>query len=177
MAATYIATVTGAIWASSDSVYLSLFNGAGSGKIIYIKRIWFLSCQTAAVTGLLQTYHLYKITTNTSGGAPVTVVPVKYDTNSPNLPAQITCKKENTTNGTATLLRTMRFSGDEPAVGTFSLDELQTIVPLNVIWDVGYGNSSVQPLTLREGEGVSIYSFFMASQAGNFDVQIEFITD
>lgn len=173
MAATYHAVVTASTWSTAIKVHLGIFNGAGSGKIVKIKRIWVLNAQTAAATGILETFSIYRTTTQSSGGS-TTITPVKCDTNSADVPAQITFRAADTANGTATLLRTFQFSGDEPAVGTFSWDEMEAMVPLNCVWDVGYGNSTMQPLTLREGQGVTIAQAAIASSAGNIDVNIEF---
>lgn len=177
MAATYIATATAVTWSTSNKVFFSIFNGSGSGKVIKIKRVWILNAQASAATGILQTFGLYKITTDTSGGTPTTITATKYDTNSADVPAQITIKSANTTNGTSSLLYTQIYSGDESAVSTFSWDELEAIVDFGLVWDVGYGNSQVQPLTLREGQGFSIYNAAVASSAGNIDINVEFILE
>lgn len=174
MAATYIATATAVTWSTAIKVLFSMFNGVGSGKIIKIRRIWVLNAQTAAVTGILETYTISRITTDSSGGTPATITPVKYDTASAAVPAQIVCRSGNTTNGTATTLRTLSFSGDEPAVGSFTWDEFECLIPLNCVWEVGYGNTSMQPLTLREGQGLSIHQAAIASSVGNIDINVEF---
>lgn len=174
MAATYIATATAVTWSTSNKVFFSIFNGSGSGKIVKIKRVWVLNAQASAATGIVQTFGLYKITTDTSGGSPTTITATKYDTNSADVPAQITIKTANTTNGTSSLLYQQIFSGDEPAVSTFTMDELEAIPNLMLVWDVGYGNTSIQPLTLRADQGFSIYNAGVASSAGNIDINVEF---
>jgi hypothetical protein len=49
---------------------------------------------------------------------------------------------------------------------------LQNLVPLNYIWDAGYGDANVQPLTLREGEGISV-KCETSTTAGYLDVAFE----
>lgn len=175
MAQTYMVSATGVGWSTANKVLFSLYNGSGSGRIVRISRIWVVNNQITAVTGVLENFSLFKLTTDTSGGTPTTLTPVKLDSINEDIPAQIVCRTNNTTNGTGVLLRRYYFSGDEPAVGTFSWDELETFFSLNCIWDVGYGNSQVQKLTLREGEGISLYQAAIASSVGNIDIFVEFL--
>lgn len=177
MGQTYLATATAVAWSTANKVLLSLFNGSGSGRIVRIRRIWVLGNRVTTNTGILQQYSLYKLTTDTNTGTPTTITPVKVDTNSENLPAAIVCRTANTVNGTATLLRRFYWSGDEASAGALTLDELQAVPSLNCIWDVGYGNPDVQPLTLREGEGISLYQAALASSTGDVDITIEFTSD
>lgn len=177
MGQTYIAMATAVAWSTGNKVLISLFNGAGSGRIVRIRRIWVNSNRATTNTGILQQYSMFRLTTDTNTGTPTTITPVKVDTNSENLPAAIVTRTNNTVNGTATLIRRFYFSGDEAAAGTLSLDELQTIASLNIIWDVGYGNSNVQPLTLREGQGFSLYQAGLASSTGDIDIAVEFTSD
>lgn len=177
MASTYIAHAPEVLWSTATKVSLSLFNGAGSGVILRVRRIWVVNSQLTGVTGVLCPYTINRITTDTSGGTPTTITPVKYDTNNANLPAQVTCKTANTTNGTAILLKTMVFSSDEPVVGTFSMDELEVFYSLNCVWDIAYGNSTNEkPLTLNEGQGISIYQAAITSATGRAEFAIEFTT-
>ena len=174
MAATYTALATAVAWSTSNKVFFSIFNGSGSGKVLKVRRVWIINAQASAATGILQTFGLYKITTDTSGGTPTTITPVKHDTNSSDVPAQVTIKTNNTTNGTSSLLYTQQYSGDEAAVGTFTWDEFEVFPNLSLFWDVGYGTTSMQPLTLREGQGFSVYNAAVASSAGNIDIHMEF---
>jgi hypothetical protein len=49
MADTFTAAATGATFASNKSM-LGLFNGAGSGRVLRVYRIWCLNNQTSAVS-------------------------------------------------------------------------------------------------------------------------------
>lgn len=175
MAQTYIVCATGVGWSTSTKVLFSLFNGSGSGRIVRISRIWVLNNQITAVTGILENYYLYKLTGNVSGGTPTILTPIKLDSSNENIPSQIVCATGNTTNGSGDILMRYFFSGDEPAVGTFSMDELEQLISLNCIWNLGYGNSNIQKLTIREGEGISLYQTAIASSVGTIDIFVEFL--
>lgn len=178
MGQTYTACATAVAWSTAIKVLFSIFNGSGSGRIVRIRRAWILNNQLTGITGVLENYSIYKISTDTSGGSASTLTASKHDTLSENIPAAITIKTGNTSNGTAVLLRRNYFSGDEPATNTaLNLDKMEAIVPWNIVWDVGYGNSNVQPLTLREGQGFSIVQPAIASSTGNIDIFVEFTSD
>jgi hypothetical protein len=73
---------------------------------------------------------------------------------------------------TARTLRRIFWSSDEPSISTATSDELECYVPLNIIWDAGYGDSGVQRLTLRTDQGAVVYNTVGAS--GILDTWIEF---
>jgi len=47
------------------------------------------------------------------------------------------------------------------------------VYPMTCLWDVGYGSSKLQPLTIRAGEGISILNKGM-SAVGLIDFWVEF---
>lgn len=159
MAATYIMRVAAATNAINKT-YFTLFNGSGSSKIIRVYKIYTNPISSAAVTGGFGIYILDKFTGTPGGGAAITWV--KQDTASAAVPVQITALNGNTSiTGsltTAGVLRQICRSNDEPAVSSLTVDELQNLYPLNIIWDGGYGDSNVEPIVLRETEGLRMYS-------------------
>jgi hypothetical protein len=169
MAQTYTAGAVGATFANNKSM-LGLFNGAGSGRVIRVYRVWVLNNQTAGVTGVLTTWSLRRSSAQ-SGGTAIT--PTKHDTASETAPAQVLCA----TGPTATLtgdvaLRTWVWSNDEPAVSSATSDEFETLVPLNCVWD-STGDSNIEPITLREGQGISVHHSG-SSAVGICDVYVEY---
>lgn len=149
---------------------LSLFNGSGSGVVIRVKRVEISNTQIAAVTGVQGQIELRAITNATSGSA---VVPTKHVPTTVNLQAQVTCLTGATvTNATNSILSRTAWSSDEPAVGGATADEWQTITPWNVLFDAT-GDTRIQPLTLREGYGISVTTT-SALTAGTADVRILF---
>lgn len=133
----------------------SLFNGASSGKVLRVYRVWMLNNQTGAVTGVLTTFSLRRSTAQSAGTA---ITPVKHDTNAATLPAQVVAATGATvTSATADTLRTVVWSNDEPAASTGTSDEFECLVPLNCIWDSDPSSSSnVEPIVLREGFGLDV---------------------
>lgn len=176
MAATYTAVATGVTFSTTGKVLLQIFNASGSGVILKVYRIWLLNTQTAAVTGVLPPIELRRITAISTTGSPTTVTPSKHDTNSATLPAQVTVNYGNTSVTSTDVFRALIRSSDEPAVGTFSIDELSAIVPFNAIWDSGYGSTNIEPLVCREGQGIIVYNVGIASAAGFYDIIAEFTT-
>jgi hypothetical protein len=172
MAATYRAVATGVAFNAAARSLLKVFNASGSGVVLRVYRIWVLNNQTTAVTGVVPRIDVVRVTTNPSGGSANT--PIKHDTNSANLPAQVTAATLDSTVTVANTFRRILWSSDEPAVGAATVDELEMVVPLNLLWDGGYGDSNVEPIVCREGEGVSVYCPGIASAAGIVDIIIEF---
>ncbi len=168
MAETHTLTVQGTAFASNKSL-LTLFNGVGSGRVLRVFRVWALNHQTGAVTGVMTALELRRITANSGG---TTQTPVKHDTNSAALAAQILC----TTGGTDTvtdLFRRVLWSGDEPAVGTGTNDEWECLPENGKLWDAGYGDTNVEPIVLREGQGLALRQPG-ANTIGVIDVMFEF---
>lgn len=168
MANTYTAAALGISFAANKSM-IGIYNGTGSGVIIKVYRIWILNNQTVAVTGVLTNIEIRRIS-NGSGGNAIT--PTKHVSSNPSLPAQVIVASAMTTTNTD-LLRRIVWSTDEPvANATATIDELETLPSLCVIWDSGYTDPDVQPLTLREGEGVSVLN--IGATVGVADFFIEF---
>jgi hypothetical protein len=152
MAATYTLAATGLAFATSKSM-IGVFNGVGSGRIVRVYRVLMLNNGVAAITGGLNTMELRRITTG-SGGTPIS--PVKHDSTNESFPAQIICGTNMSITATD-LFRRWIWSTDEASSNvTATIDEFETLVPFNYIWDVGYGETSVEPLVLREGYGLSV---------------------
>lgn len=168
MAYTYTVGQVGITFASGKNM-LSIYNGSGSGRIVKVYRIWALNNQTVAITGVLTTFEIRR-TTSQSGGTALT--PVKHDTSNPDVPPQIVCATGATVTLTD-LFRRILWSNDEPAVGTGTMDELECFPTISCIWDSGYADANVQPITLREGEGLTVYHSG-STTVGNVDMFMEF---
>jgi hypothetical protein len=169
MAQTYTASVVGATFGNGKSM-LGLFNGSGSGRILRVKRIWVLNNQTSSVTGVLTTWELRRSSAQ-SGGTSQT--PVKHDTSSEAIPAQVlTATGATITETSDAALRRWMWSNDEPAASTLTNDETECIIPLNCVWD-STGDSDIEPIVLREGQGISV-KHSGSSTVGVCDIFIEF---
>ena len=170
MSQTYRAVVVGATFASNKSM-LTVFNGSGSGRIIRVKRVWLLNNQTSGVTGVLTTFELRRISAS-SGGTAVT--PVKHDSNSENMPAQVACATgpTDTLTGDAAYTRWM-WSNDEPAVSAMTNDETECVPVLACVFDAATGDADIEPIVLREGQGLCV-RHTGSSAVGVADAIIEF---
>lgn len=169
MVATYKATATGVAYAANKSM-LTLFNGVGSGQILRVKRIWHLNNQTAAVTGVLTTMEVRRISAS-SGGTAVT--PVKHDTASTTPPAQvlIATGPTDTLTADAAYMRYM-YSNDEPAASSLTNDETECVPVLSCVLDLT-GDTDIEPIVLREGQGLCL-RHTGSTVVGVTDVIIEF---
>ncbi len=169
MAKTYTATALAVAFASNKSL-LGLFNAHATRKV-KLYRVWVLNNQTSAVTGVLTSMMLRKISALSAGTA---VTPVQHDTANVSVDlTSVTCVAGGTFTNTAdNALRQIMWSGDEPAVSSATSDELQCIVPLMCIWDAT-GDSNIEPLTLNTNEGVHLLQPG-ANAVGVLDVIFEF---
>lgn len=167
MANTWTAYAAGVAFAVNKNM-LAILNGGA--RVLRIRRIGFLNNQTAGVTGVVCFGEIRRYTgAGLAGSTPVT--PLAHDTSNSALDT-VTIGTAGTPSGTSSLFRRYIWSSDEPAVSGASVDELECLVPLNVIWDAGYGDANVQPLTLRPNEMLCIYNTVGA--AGILDIWIEF---
>lgn len=172
MAQTYIVRASAVTFANNKHM-ITAWNGSGSGRVVRISRIWFVNEQTSNVTGVITRLFLYKMTADGTNGT--TLTPVKYDTSSENVPAQIIFRTNPTTGitySTSTLYRSFCFSTDEYGVGDATIDGVETFPAIMLVWDVGYGESNTDFLTLREGEGVTLFN--TPGAAGTCNIALEF---
>jgi hypothetical protein len=170
MAQTYTAGFLAVTFGNNKSM-AAILNGVGSGRVVRIKRIWLLNNQTAAVTGVLTTFALKKSSAQSAGTA---VTPTKHDTASENMPAQVLVATGATVTQTAEVaFRQWVWSNDEPTASTGTSDEFECLVPLNCVWDSATGDADLEPITLREGQGLDV-RHTGSSVVGVVDIFIEF---
>lgn len=169
MAKTYTAYATGIAFASNKSL-LGVFNAHATRKV-KLYRAWVLNNQTSAVTGVLTSMLLRKISALSAGTA---VTPVAHDTGNTGVDlTSVTCVTGGTfTNTGDNAFRQIMWSGDEPAVSSATSDELQCIVPLMCIWD-STGDSNIEPFVCNTNEGIHILQPG-ANAVGILDVAFEF---
>ncbi len=170
MAQTFTAYYSGVAFAATKNMAAVLNSHAS--EVLKIRRVGLLNAQTAAVTGVLCAVEFRAFFSGSPGlTSPTTITPTSHDsTNS--APTTATYGHAGTIAGTAVTLRRIFWSSDEASISTATLDELETLVPLNIIWDAGYGDSNVQPLTLRQNQMAMVYN--VSGAAGLLDTWIEF---
>ena len=168
MANTWTAYAAGVAFAVNKNM-VAILNGGS--RVLRLRRLGFLNNQIGAVTGVVCFGEIrrYAAGAGLAGSTPVT--PLAHDTNNSALNA-VTVGTGGTPSGTPSLFRRYIWSSDEPAVSGATVDELECLVPLNVVWDAGYGDAEVQPLTIRPGEMFCVYNTVGA--AGILDIWAEF---
>ena len=159
-----------AISFAANRVMLGLFN-AGT-RVLRVSRAGLLNNQTAAVTGVICFMEIRSYPATFTWTGPTAVTPVALDTTNSAL-SSVTFGNSGTPGGsTGAVLRRVIWSSDEPAVSAATSDELECFVPLNVIWDAGYGDADVQKLARRQNEAFVVFN--TSGAAGLVDAWCEF---
>ena len=157
--------------------YMMAIRNAGA-KVLKIQRIMFMNYSVGAVTGILAAGNIDRYTGSTSVTAGTTVTPVAKDGNNTALDTVTIVHSPTAVGGTPATFRRWLWSTDEPAVSTVTLDELQAITGGWVMWDVGYDNANLQPLTIRNGEMLLVQATaYSSTAAGVVDIYIEFTSE
>jgi len=159
---------------ASAKYMIDVFNAAGSAKLIKIYRIWIFNNGTASVTGVLTALQV-KRTSAASSGTGIT--PVAHNLGNTALDANTTCGTGRTITSTS-IFRQILWQCDEPTVTTLDMDALLTLVCFAEIWNSGYGDSNVQPLSCRasNAEGICLQQPG-SNAAGTCDVEVEFTSE
>lgn len=150
----------------AGKLYLDLFNGAGSGKIIDVRGIWIIPKTDVAVVGVLgiriDTYRTSAVGTGGTAAAYKSATPdvaggsiSPSDTNNAALPAQITARHLPTAGATISEWLFPTYSlGEETPTSLAFLSQYQNILPV-LTWG--------QRLALREGQGLLLKQGAVAS--------------
>lgn len=171
MANTQTVYFSGIAFAATKNM-ASILNSHATEKI-KIRRVGLINAQTANVTGVLCAIQLLRYTGASLAGS-TGVTPVKHDSTDA-APSSVIIGHAGTLGGTPELLRRVFWSSDEAAISTGTLDEWETIIPLNIIWDAGYGDATAEPLVLNQDEMITVYN--VSGAAGLLDIWIEFTVE
>lgn len=170
MAETFTAYFSGISFAAGKAM-AGMLNGHAT-ELIKIRRVGLLNAQTVAVGGVLCQLELRFYPATFTYGSSTAVTPTKHDSTNTN-PTTFTCGHNGTPGGsTGEVLRRVWWSSDEALLSGATVDEMEANVPLNIIWDAGYGDSNVQPLVLRQDQGLVVWN--TTGAAGLLDTWIEF---
>jgi len=168
MAATWRATGSAIAYASAKDM-LDVFNDTGSAAIIRVYRGTWLNNGTGAVTGVVTTCQVVRITAASAGTA---VTPVAHDTNSPALEAQTTAGHNRTTTE-SDVFRRFLYVNEEPVVAGVTQANWLTLIPFGEVWNAGYGDSNIEPIVCRATQGFELLQSG-SSAVGTADLEIEF---
>jgi len=170
MANTWRAVTLACAYASAKSM-IDIFTTDASA-VLRAYRMFHLNNGTSAVTGVLTTMRVNRLTTGApTGGSAIT--PIAHDTSNGSLEPGTTSGTGRTPTRAATPFRQYLWSNDEPTVSGATLDEWEILIPFAQVWDAGYGDSNVQPLVCRQNQGVEIQQSG-SSAVGTADFEIEF---
>jgi hypothetical protein len=144
----------------------------GGSNVERARRIGMINYQTGAVTGVICALELRRYPATMTWTTPTSVSPVKHDTTNSALSSVTTGHAGTPGGSTPDVLRRFIWSSDEASASTATSDEWECLVPLNILWDAGYGDAAVQSLAIRQNEGVVLYN--NSGAAGIVDVWMEF---
>jgi hypothetical protein len=150
----------------------AILNGHAT-EVLSVYRVGLLNAQTAAITGVLAElqFRIYQ-----TGGVTLTggtaITPTPHDTTNV-APTTATYSHNSTLGGTAQIVRRVMWSTDEPTFTSATSDEFECNVPLNIIWDAGYGDTNVDPLKLRQTQMCLVYCN-TNTVVGTLDTWMEF---
>jgi hypothetical protein len=164
---TYYALADAVAFAQNKHL-ISLLNGAGSGKVLAIKKLFLIDVQVATVTGVAIRSDFKRITAH-SGGTAIT--PVSMDSINPALPAEISARTGATAVTEGALLFPLAYSNDEVGA-TQAFPSSILLQGLNFIPE----GIETQEVRLRPGEGVTLKQI-TNSTVGSFSYLIVFTVD
>lgn len=161
-------TFTSAVAYAANKHMIDLFNASASTRYLRAYRIYGFNNGTTGVTGVLNTLRIF---TTSAASAGTALTPVTMDTSNATLNANSTAGTGRTIT-TVSQVRQLLHSPDEPAVTTLDWDSLGTLVPFAEVWNLGYGDTTVQPLTFRaaENRGVTLQSITQTVGSGDFEI-------
>lgn len=136
-----------------------------------VYRIFTFPTGTTTVTAVNQRMSIVK-TSGTPGASTVTAV--AHNAGYSALNANVTCGTARTLTA-GNVHRSMFVTTDEIAISTFDADTFWCLVPFAELWNSGYGDSNVEPLTIvpSVAEGWSLYST-TALTSSALDIEMEF---
>ena len=163
---TYYALADAVAFAANKQMF-SIFNAAGSGRMVVLKKLFLINLSIGTVTGVMLRQDVKRITACSAGTA---ITPTTCDSSNPALPAEITVK----TGATVTegpILFPLTFNNDE--VGTTQAFPT-TALQAGINWFPE--GSEVQEVRLREGEGLTIKNI-TSTTVGSYAYLMVFTVD
>lgn len=169
MANTFVGRCSATFAANRSMV--SLFNASAS-VVIRVYRIWAVNAQIADVTGTVSSMEIQMLTGRSGAGTAGDVS--KMDSSAAALDGSVYLEYNNGANLTAgDTIRRFTVSTDEVTVAGWTNQCWWKSYVLGVVWDAGYGDTAIQPITLRQNEGVHVKNTGGAT-GGIFQMCMEF---
>jgi hypothetical protein len=156
---------------AANKYMMDIFNAAASTRFIRVYRAYAFNNQIAAIAGVLNVFRVNITSISSTGGSLIT--PVAMDTSNSALNGNTTVGTARTI-GSGTIIRNLLQSPDEAVVSTLDWDALATLVPFAEVWNAGYGDANIQPVTLRAGEARGFGLQSVTQTVGTNDYEIMF---
>lgn len=172
MASTY--TISTYQQMGNNKTLLSLFNGSGSGVIAKIYKIWVMNHAHVAGNSTY-TKILLSRTSNATGGTDISGTVVRHLMSSSLPPSQFTVTHSSTLTVASTFRQLVYASGTSATTigATYTINQFQSIMSLMRIFECGYYNTNLEPIVLREGEGLGIANNTTTTN-GFAEIMVEF---
>lgn len=148
---------------------MSLWNGVSSAKVLRVYRVFASNSTTVTNFSMLGYIQMHRISAHSGG---IAYTPVTRDTANGALDSNVSAA----TGATVTLngkLRTWLWSTNASTSSGTNLHTYELCYPIQCLWDIGYHNGRLQPITLRAGEGIAIINNGQNS-VGLIDFWVEF---
>lgn len=143
---TWVASAT-AVSFAANKYHLAIFNGAGSGKTIKVRKVFAVDEALSSVTGVAVQFNFEKSTAQSAGTA---ITPVPMDSASAALPAQVAVATGATVTDGAFLWPFTTTNDEVGATNAFPSTQIQQFGNIMMEGD------EIQELTLHEGEGFAV---------------------
>lgn len=150
---------------------LSLFLDGASTQFAKLRAIYLRNAQTTAVTGVIATFELQRITGH-SGGTSLT--PTSRDT-ADTLPSEVTARTNATVTGASSALWRWDWSTDEWGPGTLDTEAYQ-VTQQNLLPNFSRKDEALKPFVLRPGQGYHI-QMMTSTTVGTWDITFVFTVE
>lgn len=145
-----------------------------ASNIVKVWRAWvYPSATITSVTGIMVNFALRRFTTLASGSA---VTAVAHNTANAAKDLTNISVVTGATITSPTTIFDWFVSSEELTVSGATNNHLLAFYPFALAWDVGVGDSNVEPIILRQNQGCDIQCV-TNSTAGNFDCIMEFTVE
>lgn len=163
---TFTALADAVAFAANKQMF-SIFNGAGSGKVIKLRKVFFVNLALAAVTGVATRIEFKRITARSAG---TVITPMPHDSLNAALPAAVVAATGSTvTEGALWFPFTM--TNDEVGA-TQAFPSSQLLQATNWLPE----GDNIQEMTLREGEGLTIKNI-TSTTVGSLGIVVVFTAE
>ncbi|APU88903.1 hypothetical protein Rctr197k_087 [Virus Rctr197k] len=164
------------VYAQAEHIPASILDvsqGVTGTSAVKVYNIWHYNASLVGVSGVFLLYSIRRV-----GGSqtmPPNLIPVPAHT-ADILPREVTCGSYRSMR-TGSIFRKYIRETNEWARGVNSIMQWEFDVPMALVWDAGYGDSNIQPLTARAGQGIAVVQETASSTTTNTqDVEMEFAT-